>query len=70
MAKGDQVLASRIDQALQQNLPLDELSADRRSLPPNMRFEPMTLSVLLVLNIQSKAYFWACLDVLSRVLLA
>lgn len=38
VAKGDQVLASRIDQALQQGLPMDELSADRRSLPPNMRY--------------------------------
>lgn len=37
VAKGDQVLAGRIDQALQQGLPMDELSADRRSLPPNMR---------------------------------
>lgn len=40
VAKGDQVLASRIDQALQQGLPMDELSADRRSLPPNMRYTP------------------------------
>ena len=40
VAKGDQVLASRIDQALQQGLPMDELSADRRSLPPNMRYPP------------------------------
>lgn len=40
VAKGDQVLASRIDQALQQGLPMDELSADRRSLPPNMRYIP------------------------------
>lgn len=41
VAKGDQVLASRIDQALQQGLPMDELSADRRSLPPNMRCIPI-----------------------------
>ena len=40
VAKGDQVLASRIDQALQQGLPMDELSADRKSLPPNMRCTP------------------------------
>ena len=40
VAKGDQVLASRIDQALQQGLPMDELSADRKSLPPNMRYSP------------------------------
>ena len=38
VAKGDQVLASRIDQALQQGLPMDELSADKKSLPPNMRW--------------------------------
>lgn len=37
VAKGDQVLAGRIDQALQQGLPMDELSADKKSLPPNMR---------------------------------
>ncbi|KAL3144224.1 hypothetical protein ABBQ32_004004 [Trebouxia sp. C0010 RCD-2024] len=43
VAKGDQVLASRIDQALQQGLPMDELSADRRSLPPNMRPKAETL---------------------------
>ncbi|KAA6420269.1 MAG: DEAD-box ATP-dependent RNA helicase 39-like [Trebouxia sp. A1-2] len=43
VAKGDQVLASRIDQALQQGLPMDELSADKKSLPPNMRPKPETL---------------------------
>lgn len=46
VAKGDQVLASRIDQALQQGLPMDELSADKKSLPPNMRYTRCQISSL------------------------
>ena len=46
VAKGDQVLASRIDQALQQGLPMDELSADKKSLPPNMRYMRCQISSL------------------------
>lgn len=37
VAKRDRTLAARVEQALQQNLPLDQLSADRAVLPPNMR---------------------------------
>ncbi|KAK9809038.1 hypothetical protein WJX72_008266 [[Myrmecia] bisecta] len=43
VSKRDQVLAGRIEQALQQDLPLDELSAARSVLPPNMRPKPETL---------------------------
>ena len=32
------MLAGRIERALQKGLPLDELSADKRSLPPDMRW--------------------------------
>ncbi len=37
-----QVLAGRIERALQKGLALDELSADKRSLPPDMRWAAMT----------------------------
>ena len=42
--KRDQVLASRIEDALKHARPLDELSAKREVLPPNMRsaFEKLT----------------------------
>lgn len=37
ITKRDAVLAGRIEQALAGNLPLDELSAAKSVLPPNMR---------------------------------
>jgi hypothetical protein len=37
VAKGDRVLAERVEEALQKGLPLDALSADRAVLPPHMR---------------------------------
>lgn len=37
MAKGDRVLAERIEEALQRGLPLDALSANKQVLPPHMR---------------------------------
>ena len=37
-----QVLAGRIERALQKGLALDELSADKRSLPPDMRWAAMS----------------------------
>ena len=37
-----QVLAGRIERALQKGLALDELSADKRSLPPDMRWAAVT----------------------------
>ena len=37
-----QVLAGRIERALQKGLALDELSADKRSLPPDMRWAATT----------------------------
>ena len=39
VTKRDAVLAGRIEQALAGNLPLDELSAAKSVLPPNMRYE-------------------------------
>ena len=36
------MLAGRIERALQKGLALDELSADKRSLPPDMRWAAMT----------------------------
>ncbi|EFN53871.1 hypothetical protein CHLNCDRAFT_58353 [Chlorella variabilis] len=43
VAKGDRVLAERIEEALQRGLPLDALSSDRAVLPPHMRPKPETL---------------------------
>lgn len=37
VAKGDKVLAERIEEALQKGLPLDALSSDRAVLPLHMR---------------------------------
>lgn len=42
VAKADQVLAKRIEEALGKGLPLDSLSADRAILPPHMRPKPET----------------------------
>lgn len=44
IAKGDRVLAARIEEALQRGLPLDGLSADRRVLPDHARPKPETLA--------------------------
>lgn len=43
VAKGDRVLATRIEEALRSGLPLDSLSADKSVLPPHMRPKPETL---------------------------
>lgn len=43
VAKGDQVLARRIEEALQKGLPLDGLSASKSVLPPHMRPKQDTL---------------------------
>lgn len=43
VARRDQVLASRIEDALQRNLPLDGLTGDKHELPPHMRPKPETL---------------------------
>lgn len=43
VAKGDRVLAERIEEALQRGLPLDALSANKQVLPPHMRPKPETL---------------------------
>ena len=43
VAKGDQVLARRIEEALAKSLPLDSLSANKKVLPPHMRPKPETL---------------------------
>ena len=44
VTKRDAVLAGRIEQALAGNLPLDELSAAKSVLPPNMREDCATPS--------------------------
>ena len=61
VAKGDQVLAGRIDQALQQGLPMDELSADRKSLPPNMRSVIMDGFLATIVYVQQFLWRKACL---------
>ena len=43
VTKRDAVLAGRIEQALAGNLPLDELSAAKSVLPPNMRYAQFSL---------------------------
>lgn len=43
VTKRDAVLAGRIEQALAGNMPLDELSAAKSVLPPNMRYAQFTL---------------------------
>ena len=37
VAKGDRVLAQRVEEALQRGLPLDQLSANKHVIPPHMR---------------------------------
>ncbi len=44
VAKRDAVLAARIEAALAENRPLDELSAAKSELPPHMRCGLMTPS--------------------------
>jgi superfamily II DNA/RNA helicase len=43
VAKGDKVLAQRVEEALGAGLPLDQLSSDRAVLPPHMQPKPETL---------------------------
>lgn len=43
VARRDQVLAARIKDALNRNLPLDGLSGDKAQLPPHMQPKPETL---------------------------
>lgn len=45
VAKGDETLASRIEEALGKGLPLDSLSADKAVIPPHMRPKPETLKM-------------------------
>jgi len=43
VAKGDRVLAQRVEEALGKGLPLDALSGDKSELPPHMRPTPQTM---------------------------
>lgn len=45
VAKGDQTLARRIEEALGKGLPLDGLSANKAVIPPHMRPKPETLEM-------------------------